>query len=204
MTPDSAAAHCAALVKEREPARYVTALFAPAVTRRFLLALYALAAELKWIRRTAREPMIVAMRFQWWRDALGALPAEPRGQPILHELAGAIEFGALAAEPLIALADAHESEIEPALAEIGTVALAARICGAGAGSNPLADAVGIAIATGSRELLAEARRIWRAEKKARRGELPAYLPAAFVDARHPVTDASLRWRALTRGLANRF
>jgi hypothetical protein len=173
---DGSAAHCAALVKDRSPARYVAALFAPAPTRRFLFALYALASELKNVRRAAREPLIVDMRFQWWTDALAALPDNPRGHPVLQELAAAMSFGALASAPLIELVQ----------------------------EEAFAEAVGVAIATGSREFLAEARRLWRRERRMRRAELPAYLPATFVDVRHPVTDFALRWRALVRGLSNRF
>ena len=88
MDGTTAAGHCAALVKEADPARFVGALFAPEATRRRLLALYALDAELRRVPLAAREPMIVAIRYQWWRDAVTGLPEATRGHPVLGELLG--------------------------------------------------------------------------------------------------------------------
>ena len=200
MDGTTAAAHCTALVKEADPARFVSALFAPEATRRRLLALYALDAELRRVPLAAREPMIVAIRYQWWRDAVTGLPEATRGHPVLGELA----LAGLPAADLIALIDAREGGAEPAIAEGNLIAAAARMCGAPDGDNPIAMAAGIAIVTGSRDALEAARAAWRAVRKARRAELPAYLPATFVDARHPVTAFRLHWRVLTKALRNRF
>jgi hypothetical protein len=200
MTPNAAADHCAALVKQHDPVRFVTALFAPEAVRRHLYALYAFDIELRRIPDVAKEPMIAAIRFQWWRDAVAALPGTTRGHPVLDELAPA----GLPVLALSILVDARERGSEPAITETEIVTLAARLCGAPPGDNPIAEAAGIAIALGNKTFLAEARRLWRAVRKARKAELPAYLPATFVDARHPVTAVRLHWRALVMALRNRF
>ncbi len=200
MDSTTAADHCAALVKEADHVRFVSALFAPGEVRRRLLALYAFDVELRRIRQAAREPLIVAMRFQWWRDALTGLPEVTKGHPVLIELAAA----GVGTDALLAHVAARESGTEPAMAEGDLIALAARCCGAPAGPNPIAAAAGVAIVTGEVSFLNEARRLWRAERQARKAELPAYLPATYVDARHPVTALRLHWRALTMALRNRF
>lgn len=203
MTPDTAAEHCAAQVKQHHPVRFVTGLFAPAIVRRRLFALYALDIELLRIPRNPAQPMIAAIRFQWWRDALEALPGTTRGHPILGELAGVIAAG-IAAADLVTLIDEREGQGEPAITEVHVVTLAARLCGASAGENPIAMDVGVAIVTGDRGFLASARRQWKVVRRARKGELPAYLPATFVDVRHPVSAFRLHWRTLVMALRNRF
>ena len=204
MTPDVSAEHCAKLVKQHDPVRFVTALFAPEAARRRLYALYALDIELRRIPEAAREPMIIAIRFQWWRDAVAALPGTTRGHPVLTQLAGTIGPNRLAVSDIAKLVDERERQAEPAAAEVVTMTLAARLCDAPEGQNAIAEAAGLAVATGDRASLAEARRLWRAVRKTRKTELPAYLSATFVDARHPVSALRLHWRALVMALRNRF
>ncbi|BCW89275.1 hypothetical protein sos41_24330 [Alphaproteobacteria bacterium SO-S41] len=204
MTPNLSADHCASLVKQHDPVRFVTALFAPEATRRKLYALYALDAELRRIPEAAREPMIIAIRFQWWRDALAALPGTTRGHPVLTEVAGIVGPEGISTAALKNLVDERERIAEPAITEDAIISHAARLCGAPAGENPIAEAAAVAIVTGDRNFLAEARRLWRPVRKTRKAELPAYLPATFVDARHPVSALRLHWRALTMALRNRF
>lgn len=200
MKPEDAAAHVSAEVKRRDPARFVAALFAPEAKRRALLALYGLDAELRHVPEAAREPMIVAMRFQWWRDAVLRLPEPSRGHPVLDELSHAIGAGALDGSSLAALVDARER----GTGERELVGAAARVLGATAGHNPVADAVAAAIEAGGKAELAEARRAWKAERQARKAELPAYLPATYIDAPHPVTQVRLYGRALRMAIFNRF
>lgn len=199
MKPDDAAAHVAAEVKRRDPARFVAALFAPEAQRRPLLALYALDLELRHIPEAAREEMIRAMRYQWWRDAAARLPEPSRGHPVLDELSLAVAAGRLAQGDIGQLIDAREG----GRGEAEAVRAAAVVLGAAQGENPIADAVGRAL-SGDRDALREARRLWKAERGARKGELPAYLPATYVDARHPVTQFRLYGRALRMAVTNRF
>ncbi len=88
--------------------------------------------------------------------------------------------------------------------ECEVVELAARALGAPDGPNAVADAAAAALASGDKAALAEARRLWRGERRARKRELPAYLPATYVDARHPVTQFRLYGRALWMAIRNRF
>jgi len=198
---EAAAAHCATLVRDRNRPRFVASLFAPAETRRKLLALYALDAELERISEVAREAMIKAMRFQWWRDALAALPDVTRGHPVLEELAG---IGGAEAAALQGVVDARENPALARPAEACIVAMAARLCGAAPGENELAERIGSAIAAQDASALAGARETWRAVRHTRRAELPAYLPASVIDMKHPVTALRLYGRMLVKGLGNRF
>lgn len=200
MKSEDAAAHVSAQVKRRAPARFVAALFAPESTRRALLALYGFDAELAHIPEAAREAMIVAMRHQWWREAVARLPEPSRGHPVLDELSLAVSAGLLDVASLGDLVTARES----GGGEREVVAIAARALGGADGENPLAEAVATALVTGDRASLAEARRLWRAARRARKSELPAYLPATYVDAPHPVTQFRLYGRALRMAMLNRF
>lgn len=203
MTPDAAADHCASLVRQHHPVRFVTGLFAPADKRRHLFALYALDIELIRVRQAAPQPMMAAIRYQWWRDALEKLPGDPRGHPVLSELGRTIASGQSVVD-LVRLVDERDRAGEPAVAEAHVVTLAARMLGAPPGDNPIAEAAGIAIVTGDRSFLEDARRQWKGARRTRKAELPAYLPATFVAARHPVTALALHWRTLIMALRNRF
>lgn len=200
MKPDDAAAHVQSEVKRRDPGRFVAALFAPEEKRRALLALYGLDAELRHIPEAAREPMIVAMRFQWWRDAIARLPEPSRGHPVLDELSAAISAGLLSANDLAAVVDTREA----GRGEGEVVAAAARVLGARSGANAVAEAVAAALVSGDRGRLAAARALWREARRARKRELPAYLPATYIDAKHPVTQTRLYGRALWMAVRNRF
>lgn len=200
MKPEDAAAHVSAEVKRRDPARFVAALFAPETKRRALFALYAFDGELRHIPEAAREATIRAMRYQWWRDAVAKLPQPSRGHPVLDELSEAVRAGAFGLEALAGLVDAREAE----QGECEVVELAARALGAPDGPNAVAGAAAAALASGDKAALAEARRLWRSERRARKRELPAYLAATYVDARHPVTQFRLYGRALWMAIRNRF
>ncbi len=187
-------------VKRREPARFVASLFAPEPKRRALLALYAFDAELKNVPQAAREPMIQAMRFQWWRDAVARLTEPSRGHPVLDELSHAAGAGLVTTDGLARLTEAREA----GRGEAEAVGLAAAVLGKAAGPNAVAAAVGAALEGGDKTMLAEARRLWRAARRLRKAELPAYLPATFIDAPHPVTQFRLYGRVLRMAVMNRF
>jgi phytoene synthase len=78
----------AASVRAADPDRYFAALFAPAVRRPFLFALYAFNAEVARVAETVREPMLGAIRLEWWREtAEGAHKAAPRNHDVARGLA---------------------------------------------------------------------------------------------------------------------
>ncbi len=77
-------------VRDHDPNRFQTVLFAPSGKREALFALYALNIELSRIAETVSEPLIGQMRLQWWADALTALCGEggrvPEGHPVTDAL----------------------------------------------------------------------------------------------------------------------
>src|SRR6185312_12249980 len=77
-----------ALVRTADPDRYFSALFAPAPVRPLLLALYAFNAEVAKVAESVREPMLGAIRLEWWREtAEGAAKGEPRNHDVARGLA---------------------------------------------------------------------------------------------------------------------
>jgi len=89
----------AASVRAADPDRYFSALFAPAAHRPYLMALYAFNAEVSRIAESVREPMLGAIRLEWWREtAEGAAKGAPRNHDVARGLA------ALMADRPVALA----------------------------------------------------------------------------------------------------
>jgi 15-cis-phytoene synthase len=106
----------AALVRQHDPDRFLTALFAPAERRSALLVLYAFNHELARAREVASEPTLAMIRLQWWREVVhGAV----RRHAIATPLAAAIDAGVLQRADLHALIEAREIEADP---EIPTLA----------------------------------------------------------------------------------
>lgn len=93
--------------------RYQTALFAPADRRESLFALYAFNREIARIRESVREPMMGAMRLQWWRDALDEIyaGARPRRHEVVEPLAAAIAAHRLSTTHFTALLDARVADL---------------------------------------------------------------------------------------------
>jgi phytoene synthase len=79
--------HCAAVVREHDPDRYLATLFAPAEAREALFALYAFDHEISRVRRLVNEPVAGLVRLQWWREALDAIAADrPPAHPVVLTL----------------------------------------------------------------------------------------------------------------------
>ncbi|MEK7820763.1 MAG: squalene/phytoene synthase family protein [Pseudomonadota bacterium] len=85
------AGYCADLVRIEDRDRFLAAQFAPPDARGRLLALLAVNAEIARAARAAREPVLLRIRIQWWREAVAAvLDGRPSpGQPALAQLARA-------------------------------------------------------------------------------------------------------------------
>jgi phytoene synthase len=78
----------AASVRAADPDRYFSALFAPAPLRPHLFALYAFNAEVARVAESVREPMLGAIRLEWWREtAEGAAKGNPRNHDVARGLA---------------------------------------------------------------------------------------------------------------------
>jgi NADH dehydrogenase [ubiquinone] 1 alpha subcomplex assembly factor 6 len=105
--------YCARLLRQQDPDRYLTALFAPAERREALFALYAFNLELARARESVREPLMGQMRLQWWRDSLGEMLAgRPRAHEVGRPLAAAIAAHGLDPSLLERLIDARERDME--------------------------------------------------------------------------------------------
>ena len=98
-------------IRRSDEERYFAALFAPADRRAHLFTLFALNNELARIAETAREPMMGAIRLQWWRETI---ESAKEGRPRDHELARALAqlFAAhdLPLGPFDAMIDAREMD----------------------------------------------------------------------------------------------
>jgi len=78
----------AASVRSADPDRYFSTLFAPAPQRPFLFALYAFNAEVSRIAESVREPMLGAIRLEWWRETCeGAAKGQVRNHDVARGLA---------------------------------------------------------------------------------------------------------------------
>ena len=162
-------ADLAALVRRRDPDRFLTALFAPAAQRDALLALIAFNHELARAREATGEPHLALIRLQWWRDAVDG---SVRRHEIAEPLAAALDAGLLHRGDLLAMIDAREAEAEPAIATLpawldyvsgtagGLAVASARLLGAPEPEalRPLGAAYGIAGVLRSVPLLAHRQR----------------------------------------------
>jgi phytoene/squalene synthetase len=94
----------AASVRAADPDRYFSALFAPTQLRPFLFALYAFNAEVARVAETVREPMLGAIRLEWWREtAEGASRGSPRNHDVARGLAALFQGRVVALADLEAL-----------------------------------------------------------------------------------------------------
>jgi phytoene synthase len=104
--------HCAALVRETDRDRYLATLFAPALHRDALFALYAFNVEIARVRDLAREPMPGEIRLQWWREVLSGLRGgEAAANPVAAALLETLEHYHFGSERLLALIDARTFDL---------------------------------------------------------------------------------------------
>ena len=102
-------------LKQADPDRCRAAMFADKEVRERLLLLYAFHYELAKVPELVSEPMIGAIRYQWWRDAIAEIYD---GKPVRqHEIA--LPLAALISERDIPrfwidkLIDARERDLDP-------------------------------------------------------------------------------------------
>ncbi len=99
----------AALVRQHDPDRFLTALFAPPEKRSALLTLYAFNHELARAREVASEPTLALIRLQWWREVV---EGEAKRHEVATPLIEAIRNGMLDPDDLLAIIDARETEAD--------------------------------------------------------------------------------------------
>ncbi len=81
-------------VRAADPDRYFSALFAPAPLRPLLLSLYAFNHEGARVAESVREPMLGAIRLEWWRETVeGAANGTPRNHDVARGLAALFATG---------------------------------------------------------------------------------------------------------------
>lgn len=181
---------------------YLCHLFVPAAKRDAVLTLYHLYADIARIPSAVSEPMVGAIRLQWWRDLLAAVAdGETRGTPIGE----ALLVHPLPADAVMPLIDGREAalpegtrsleELEEEAATVGPalMRLSVQIMNAEADDELLTQAGtgfelmrlvpprGEAVAARAEELLTTAcaafNRLPRARRKAL---LPAFLPVGLA------------------------
>lgn len=107
------------LARTFEYDRYLTALLMPRAGREGLVLLAAFAGELRRIPDLVTEPMIGAIRFQWWRDALESAAgladgAALTGNPLADGLIAAVRRHELPWGLLQGMIDAEETALDAA------------------------------------------------------------------------------------------
>lgn len=79
--------HCIQFLREADPDRYVSILYAPEEKRGALAALYAFNAEVARIRDVIHDPLPGEVRLQWWRDLVnGTERGTVSGNPVAAAL----------------------------------------------------------------------------------------------------------------------
>jgi phytoene synthase len=103
----------AALVRRHDHDRFQTALFAPAVRREALFALYAFNYEVARVRETVSEPVLGQIRLQWWRESIAAAYEEGplRRHIVVEPLTAAIRAHGLTRAHFDRLVDARERDL---------------------------------------------------------------------------------------------
>ena len=97
--------------RTHEPDRYLAALYAPEPARARLIALAAFQAEIARITTTVREPLLIDIRLQWWRDALDSLrTGSATGHPVADSLAEPLRAGLLPPGLLLGMIDATAAQ----------------------------------------------------------------------------------------------
>ncbi|QND53165.1 phytoene/squalene synthase family protein [Phyllobacterium sp. 628] len=84
--------HCLQLLRDADPDRYLSVLYAPEGKRGGLAALYAFNVEIARIRDLIHDPLPGEVRLQWWRDLIaGTEHGEVSGNPVAAALLEAIK-----------------------------------------------------------------------------------------------------------------
>ncbi len=99
--------------------RYIAALLMPRAAREALMLISAFAAELRHIPVTVSEPMLGAIRLQWWRDVVSGWSGPKwdegaaTGHPLADALADVVTKYGLPVGLLQGMIDATETELNP-------------------------------------------------------------------------------------------
>ena len=99
----------AEITRRADPDRYFASLFAPARARAHLHALYAFNHEAAHVAESVREPMLGAIRLEWWRETVeGAAKGNPRPHDVARGLSALFAETTLTSADFEALIAARE------------------------------------------------------------------------------------------------
>ena len=104
---------CGVIVRQNDPDRFFSTLFAPAARREALFALYAFNNELVRVAEMVSEPMLGEIRLQWWREALNGIE---QGTPCRHDVVEALATAwdnGVRRDLLNAMIDARNVDLAP-------------------------------------------------------------------------------------------
>jgi len=106
---------CGEKVRQGDPVRFRTALFAPVDAREGLFALYAFNLEIAKIAPMVSEPMIGEIRLQWWRDSLDMIFGDGavRRHEVVEPLCAVVRSAGMPRAPFDALIDARACDLDP-------------------------------------------------------------------------------------------
>ncbi|MFC5585818.1 phytoene/squalene synthase family protein [Nitratireductor kimnyeongensis] len=101
------------LVRDADPDRYLSVLYAPEEKRSALFALYAFNAEVAGIRDRVSEALPGEVRLQFWRDVLMAQTdsESAEGSPLAVALLDAVRSHQLPVQPLLDLLEARTFDL---------------------------------------------------------------------------------------------
>jgi phytoene synthase len=104
----------AALVRRHDRDRYQTVLFAPAVRREALFALYAFNYEIARVRESVTQLLLGQIRLQWWRETIAAAfeGGPVRRHIVVEPLTAAIRELALTRAHFDRLIEARETDLD--------------------------------------------------------------------------------------------
>ncbi len=118
--PHDIQSHLAAIVRRRDFDRYLSILLSPREKKPALMALAAFGCELSHAAHSASEPALADIRFQWWRDALGAMEEDLNvrtGNPVADSLMQTIKDHHLPRMLIDDLIGAHEKFTRETMSE---------------------------------------------------------------------------------------
>lgn len=100
-------------VRNTDPDRYLAALTATEPLQSQLIALYAFANEIARVREVASDPMVGAIRLQWWRETVQSPDdADRQRDPVAAGITMLLGETPLATADLLPMIDARERDLE--------------------------------------------------------------------------------------------
>ena len=103
---------CLSLLRAGDRDRYLCALLTPDDIRGTVAALYAFNLEIARVRDLVTEPMMGAVRLQWWKDLIaGQSHGDASSHPVAAALMAAVKAGELPRQTLIDMIEAREFDL---------------------------------------------------------------------------------------------